>query len=109
MNSLRVVAELLDRGLADWVSLHDVVWFGTHGVITPETKALVIGVLQSLFEDGLMVPGDLGETGFEDWSSPEEGWVARAESELDRLDWHPMGEGFWLRLTERGSQLAGSK
>ena len=32
---------------------------------------------------------------------PEE-WLSRAERELDRFNWNPLGDGFWLRLTDRG-------
>jgi hypothetical protein len=105
----QVVAQLLEAGLADWVSLHDVVWFGTDGARDSEAKARVLDVLRQLFDDGLMIPGDLSEEGFETWSSPRTGWVSRAESDLDRLRWRPMGAGFWLRITELGLQAAGPK
>jgi hypothetical protein len=47
-----------------------------------------------------MVPGDLRGTGFEDWTGTHEQWATRATGELDRLDWSPMGDGFWLRLAD---------
>ncbi|WP_156043920.1 hypothetical protein [Cellulomonas sp. URHE0023] len=106
MSESRTVAELLERGLADWVSLHDVVWYSTHGAITPETRMLTQHVLGRLFEEGLMVPGGLAESGFEDWSLPISAWVGRAMDELDRFGWAPMGDGFWLRLTELGRKAA---
>jgi hypothetical protein len=100
------IADLLQRGLVDWVSLHDVVWYGTHGCLSPESKDRVLRVLKHLFNEGLMVPGDLGDSGFEDWVPPISLWPNRAVDELDRFDWAPMGDGFWLRLTERGWQAA---
>lgn len=102
MTRARVVSELVKAGLVDWVSLHDVVWLCTGGVISPETKRAVLEVLGALFSDGLMVPGDLGEFGFEEWSPPSEEGVRRSEVELDRLGWSPMGDGFWLRLAPKG-------
>lgn len=95
---------LLECGLIDWVSLQEVVWYGTRGEITPASKALVLVVLRRLFDGGLMVPGDLGESGFEDWLPPTSLWLNRAVAEFDRFNWAPMGDGFWLRLTERGRQ-----
>ncbi len=106
MTRARAVSELLEAGLVDWVSLHDVVWLCTGGVINPETKRAVLDVLGALYSDDLMVPGDLGESGFEDWDLPLEGWVHLSEMELDRLGWSPMGDGFWLRLTPNGEQIA---
>lgn len=100
------IDELLDCGSADWVSLQEVVWYGTLGVINPQSKALVIDVLRHLFETGLMVPGDLGRSGFEAWQPPMSEWLDRAAAELDRLNWAPMGDGFWLRLTDRGEMIA---
>lgn len=101
-----VIRKLLVSGLADWVSLHDVVWWGTRGIITPDTKQVVLEVLHSVYSEGLLVPGELGETGFEDWAPPSETWVIRSEMAIDALEWRPMGEGFWLRLTPRGETLA---
>jgi hypothetical protein len=101
-----VIRKLLISGLADWVSLHDVVWWGTRGTITPDTKRVVLEVLHSVYSERLLTPGELGEAGFEDWAPPSEAWVIRSEMALDALKWRPMGEGFWLRLTPRGKTLA---
>ena len=54
------------------------------------------------FHESLMVPGDLGESGFEDWPGSTADWLPRARAELDQLDWRPMGAGFWLRLAHDG-------
>ncbi|MDR6639606.1 hypothetical protein J2Y68_003267 [Paenarthrobacter nitroguajacolicus] len=100
-----VIRKLLVSGLADWVSLHGGVWWGTRGAINSLTKQVVLDVLHSVYSEGLMVPGELGETGFEDWALPSEIWVIRSELALDALEWRPMGEGFWLRLTPLGKAL----
>ncbi|MCR6689358.1 hypothetical protein [Cellulomonas sp.] len=92
------IAELLDCGAVDWVSLQEVVWYGTLGETSPHSKALVADVLRQLFELGLMIPGDLGHCGFEDWEPPKSDWLDRALAELERLNWAPMGDGFWFRL-----------
>lgn len=92
--------------MADWVSLHNVVWLCTKGTISPDTKQAALDVLHLLYSEGLFVPGELTETGFEDWASPAETWVIRSEMALDALEWQPMGAGFWLRLTPRGKTFA---
>jgi hypothetical protein len=101
-----VVVEFLEDGLDDWVSLHNVVWFTTRGDITEDSKARAIQILNRLYSSDLMVPGDLGDAGFEDWQGAVDEWLTRSSAELDELDWKPMGAGFRLRLTERGEALA---
>lgn len=100
------VAELLEDGLDDWVSLHNLVWFTTRGDITEDSKARAIEALNRLYSSGLMVPGRLGDAGFEDWQGTVDEWLTRSRAELDELDWKPMGGGFRLRLTEQGEALA---
>lgn len=100
------VLELLRGGLGDWVMLHDVVWVSTRDSLTVETKAKTVRVLRRLYEEGLMVPGELGHTGFEDWPGSADDWMLRSQAQLERLDWKPMGEGLWLRLTEHGQRVA---
>lgn len=97
---------LLDEGLDDWVPLDAVMWEVAQGDLSPESRAAVLRMLDRLSSEGLMVPGDLGETGFEDWSGSPADWLGRSLAELGRLGWRPMGAGFWLRLTERGEAAA---
>jgi len=100
------VEHLLATGLDDWVPLHDVVWYSTYGRITEGSKETTVRVLRQLFDEGLMVPGELRGSGFEDWDLPQEAWLEQARSELDRLEWRPMTDGFWLRSTAKGDALA---
>jgi len=106
MEDDEIVSEFLDDGLDDWVSLHNVVWFTTRGDLSDESKERAIKILGRLFSNGLMVPGRLGHSGFEDWPGTASDWLFRSRAELDELEWRPMGEGFRLRLTERGEAMA---
>jgi len=96
-----VIEALLRDGLSDWLTLDDVVWAATQGDLTPESKERVRSVLEALYSGDLAVPGDLGSTGFEDWSGDDVEWLARSLVELEKLQWRPMGAGFWIRLTDR--------
>jgi hypothetical protein len=100
------VSELLDCGRVDWVSLQEVVWYSTHGDVNPESQSRALSVLRRLFTEGLMVPGDLGDVGFEDWPGTVENWLDRAWAQLESFGWAPMGDGLWLRLTNRGLERA---
>ena len=95
---LSVTDELLASGAVDWVSAHDLVWVSTEGDRSTTAKQRTVDVLRHLFSSDLMVPGDLGETGFEDWTGSPDDWERRAVADLERLNWNPMGDGFWLRL-----------
>ena len=97
-----VMHELLESGVDDWVSLDEAAWIVTQGEFTPDSRELTLRALADVFQELLMVPGDLGEAGFEDWLGTPEDWVARSQGELARVAWPPMGAGFWLRLTDRG-------
>lgn len=101
-----IVAALLVAGRYDWVMLTDVLWEATHDERTPEAKDTVRRVLQRVFEDNLMVPGDLGATGFEVWSGTATDWRREALAQIDHFEWKPMGDGFWLNLTDHGEQVA---
>lgn len=106
VNEDEIINELLLSGLTDWISLHDVVWHCTEGMINDESKSRVLRVLERLYTDAFVVPGDLDESGFEDWKTSPDGWVRRSADELGQLGWQPMGAGFWLRLTPAGAQAA---
>ncbi|GAA5155828.1 hypothetical protein GCM10023214_12070 [Amycolatopsis dongchuanensis] len=106
MSDDSIIDKLLETGLDDWVAVHDVVWNSTRGTINDESKDRTIRILGRLYSEGLMVPGDLGASGFEDWPSAPQDWISRSRSELDRFDWCPMGAGFWLRLTSYGKTKA---
>lgn len=101
-----IVAALLAAGRYDWVMLTEVLWEATHDERTPEAKDTLCRVLQRLFEEDLMVPGDLGETGFEVWNGTAADWLRKALAEIDRFGWKPMGDGFWLNLTKHGEHVA---
>lgn len=108
MNESRSLERILVRGRFDWVLSHDLVVIGSdfEYPIGLAGRARVMRILGRLLGEGLMVPGELGDAGFEDWPGAVTDWIDRSRAELDRLDWRPRSEGFWLRLTERGALIA---
>lgn len=105
MTDDEIIANLVESGADDWLMLHDVLWESTHDDRTETSKATVVRVLARTFSEGILVPGDLGESGFEDWDGTPTEWLQRAEAVLEASNWQPMGDGFWLRLTPEGEKL----
>ncbi len=106
LNDDEIVAELMSEASGDWLMAHDIVWASTRGVLDESTKRTTLRILGRLFREGVMVPGDLGVTGFEDWPGGPIEWLRRSEADLNRLRWKPMGAGFWLRLTDDAEAVA---
>ncbi len=100
------IAAILRSGLDDWILLDEVAWEAMLGDASETNRAATIRVLDRMFRDGLVVPGALGESGFEDWPGSPDQWLAQAHAELERLGWRPMGAGSWLRLTDLGERVA---
>jgi hypothetical protein len=85
------------------VILDEVTWEIMEGDLPKGNLAKTITVLSSsLYDEGLMVPGDLTPRGFDDWPGGRAEWLLRPRRELGRIDWKPMGAGFYLRLTDGG-------
>lgn len=106
MNDEQIIQELLDEGSDDWVTLNRVVGLTAPGVIDDEGKARVVRVLERLYNEGLMVPGTLELSGFVKWAVPASEYLPRSIAELERLNWVPKNEGFWLDLTDLGEERA---
>ena len=102
MDTAKALLELLRSGEDDWVSLDEVLWLVSEGVRSSAAAHALADVLRVLYGQGLMIPGELGNSGFEDWSGTPTDWQQRTLAEVSRLKWSPRGEGHWLRLTDQG-------
>lgn len=105
MTRSREVDQILVTGLEDWVMLQEVLWIVTRDARDDDAKARVAETLAQLFDEGLMVPGELLDPGFVDWPD-RPSWLTQARQQIEGLEWHPMNQGFWLRLTPRGAEVA---
>ena len=94
------VTELVKAAELDWLSLDEAAWVICHRHVTSMSTEALKPALADLFRRSVLVPGDLGETGFEDWAGTAEEWSRRLDEEFSRLEWPPMGSGFWLRLAD---------
>lgn len=109
MSVQKSLERVLLRGTDDWVSNQEIIWEASEGEfpVTEKGKAQILHVLSRLYEENLMIPGDLGgPTGFQDWPGTPSDWLHRSRVELERLNWRSAGDGFWLRLTEVGERAA---
>lgn len=108
MNEQRALGVIIVMGLIDWMPNQTLIYEGSgrEHPVSDSGKSQVLRVAARLFDEGLMVPGELSADGFDDWPGTPEYWLARSRSEFERFQWHSTGDGFWLRLTERGTRQA---
>lgn len=104
----RLVEEVIVEGLDDWVQLHDVVWFSRRAEPHGDFRGLVRAVVEQLLQRGLMVPGDVGDAGFEQWSTSVEDSIRTVMEQCEALNWNPQGDGAWFANTDAGKVLARS-
>lgn len=102
------VEEAIVEGLDDWVQLHNVVWYCRLAEPEGDYRSLVRALVEELILGGLMVPGDLGETGFEPWTTAPEESVRRVMEQCETYGWNPQGDGAWFAITDAGKVLARS-
>jgi len=102
------VLDLLVEGLDDWVSLHNVVWHGREQAADfgGDIGAAVRTVVSTLVIEGLMYPGELGETTIDPWRGGAKELVERVMRQCQELDWNPQGRGCWFANTPEGNRLA---
>ena len=63
----RAIEDLLKGGLDDWVPVHRVVWKSRESASGSgaDFREVASALIAELIEKGLMIPGDLGDSGFE--------------------------------------------
>lgn len=103
-----LVRVALDAGLDDWVMLHTVVWLGRDAAAETgaDSPVMVRALVERLLTDGLMVAGEIGETGFEPWAVAADEAIARVLEQCEALEWNPLTDGCWFANTPRGDELA---
>jgi hypothetical protein len=104
------VADLLLRGLADWIDAAEVASVArtVGGARTEhEVRELSLQLLRELLGRGLMEVGAVTESGFEPWRVAVDRALERIESEWRSLPKGPdLGDICWLNLTEKGQTRA---
>ncbi|GHH77285.1 hypothetical protein [Promicromonospora soli] len=84
-----MINNLLIAGIRDWVMLDKVTWEVMQGDLSEESRTATLRTLELLYTDGLMVPGDLAESGLRDWPGSVAAWLVRSREELERLGRKP--------------------
>ena len=110
MSTNECIAELLLRGLDDWVDATEVAWVakavgGARG--EREVRDLAFRIIEQLLGENLMIVGMVTETGFNAWTVPANEALGRIKGEWRALPQGPgLGEICWLSLTKEGARRA---
>ncbi|WP_409491102.1 hypothetical protein [Amycolatopsis sp. cmx-11-12] len=104
------VTPTIEEGLDDWVPVDSLIW-NTFQIVPRDSDRFAgffTSVLDYLLREDLMVVGDIGDTGFEPWTSSIEDTVERVVRDCQAVDWSA-GLGLcWLSNTPKGDQQAQS-
>jgi hypothetical protein len=101
-----VADEVLVEGLDDWV-LVDTVIGAAHEAVEGDGgdfRPVAVAAIDYLIGNGLMVAGDIGDTGFEPWPESPPAMARRVIEKCESFDWVPLGDACWLANTERGAR-----
>lgn len=103
-----IADEILKEGLDDWVPLDTLIWSAREVAEKSEYdfKSLTIDVLHFLLSEGLALVGDIGDSGFDAWTTPPAETIERIVAACERLDWQPAGGLCWISTTPKGDQRA---
>lgn len=115
----QIAAEVLQRGLADWVDLAEVAWVVRSHSASPDTADVMrptIGVIEELLNKGLVMVGELVGSGSQIRFQPWEVSVRAAVDEIEKrwLEYggpHARDSGndvCWISNTQDGDELARS-
>ncbi|MFD4672879.1 hypothetical protein ACFWNN_24345 [Lentzea sp. NPDC058450] len=102
-----IAVEMLIEGLTDWVLVDTAIGYAHETVEDSggDFKPVATAVIEHLLLGGLMVPGDLGESGFEAWPGSPPELVDKVIRQCESFDWEPLGAACWLSNTEAGDRV----
>lgn len=110
MNLDSCIAELLVRGLDDWIQAAEVASIArTHGGAKgdDETRKISMAVVRELLSRNLVEIGEVSENCFRAWNLSERDVLAKVDADWRGRPHGPdLGELFWLNLTESGARIA---
>ncbi|MFF7634365.1 hypothetical protein ACFZB9_14610 [Kitasatospora sp. NPDC008050] len=100
-----IVREILREGLDDWVPVDTLLWYVRQESPAPEEsfKATFVETIRYLLSEGLMLVGEIGESGFEPWPGTVSQIIERLVAACDAVSWTPFGSVCWLSNTSAGS------
>ncbi|MGN9843467.1 hypothetical protein ACTMTI_35605 [Nonomuraea sp. H19] len=103
-----LMAEVLDEGLDDWVTLGHVLHRASVLSRTDQfnARSITMATLEILIGNGLVVAGNMGDSGFEAWDLEPGQAVDRIRVECEARGWILGLTDIWLATTPRGDDIA---
>ncbi|GAA4889164.1 hypothetical protein [Saccharopolyspora cebuensis] len=103
------VDEILEEGLDDWVMLVSIVRLAEERRLGDQqgARTLATALIHELIVGEWMVPGEIGNSGFEPWKDPPADAAARVVGNIDSVGWNFVDNVVvWFDNTDKGNQRA---
>lgn len=103
-----IIDDILAEGRDDWVPVDRVISAAREVVedTGSDFKPVAAAVIERLVLGGLMVAGEIGDSGFEVWPKTPVEMVDQVISKCEALHWEPLGAACWLSNTEAGDGIS---
>ncbi len=102
----KIARTLLREGEDDWWPIDVLIWHARE--VSPESaddfKSVAVAVLRFLLFEELATVGDIGESGFESWSTSLDETVEIVVSKCETVNWEPLGGLCWMSNTAKGNR-----
>ena len=99
-----IAVEMLTEGRSDWVPVDTAIGWAREVAAEDggDFRSTAIAVIEYLVLGGLMVAGEIGDDGFEEWPGTPAESVRKVVEKCEELNWEPFGAACWLSNTEAG-------
>ena len=97
---------LLREGVDDWWPIDVLLWHAREASPDPADsfKEVAVSVLGFLLSQDLATVGEIGESGFEPWSTSFDETMETVVSKCESVNWEPFGGLCWISNTAKGNR-----
>ena len=102
-----VIDEILRGRSTDWVPVDRIISVSKDFALQEgrDFRAIASDVIAHLVKNEIMVPGVIGDAGFERWYGTADELVGRVAADCELLHWEPFGNGCWFANVENSDRV----